>query len=81
MSICEKTNRKRQDSLTCSDDDKFLGNLWLETGSPVKQQGVNDGRVSEVRNKGKISTDAASDGGRVEAASIRHCDNVAPIEA
>lgn len=67
--------------MTCSDDDKFLGDRWLETGSPVKQQEVNDGRVSEVRNKGKISTDAEIDGGRAEAASIRHCDNVAPIEA
>ena len=48
--------------MTCSDDDKFDGNRWLETGSPVKQQGVNNGRVSEIRDTRKIPADEDSDG-------------------
>ena len=56
------------------------GNLWIETGSPVKQKGDKDGRVFEVRDKRKVPADAASNGGRVEAVEIRHGDNVAQIE-
>ena len=56
-------------------------NLWLQTGSPVKQQEVENGRVFEVRNKGKISPDAEMPAGGSSAAQIRHCDNVAAIEA
>ncbi len=56
-------------------------NLWLETGSPVKQQGVNDGRVLEIRNTGKVSPDAQVPAGGASAAQIRHCDHVAKTEA
>ena len=57
------------------------GELWINTGSPVKQQGVNDGRVSEVRDKGKVSPDAQVPAGGASAAQIRHSDNVAKTEA
>ena len=57
------------------------GELWLETGSPVKQQGVKDGRVLEIRNTGKVSPDATLPAGGASAAQIRHSDNVAKTEA
>ena len=57
------------------------GELWINTGSPVKQQGVNDGRVSEIRNTGKVSPDAAMPAGGASAAQIRYSDNVAKTEA
>lgn len=40
-------------------------NCGEKTGSPVKQQGVNDGRVSEIRDQGKVQADEDSDGGRI----------------
>ena len=57
------------------------GELWINTGSPVKQQGVKDGRVSEIRNPRKVSPDAQVPAGGASAAQIRHSDNVAAIEA
>ena len=63
------------------DDDRFDGNLWLETGSPVKQQEVNDGRVLEVRDKGKVPSDAEGDGGGVAPVEIRHGAPAETIEA
>jgi hypothetical protein len=56
-------------------------NLWLQTGSPVKRQGDKNGRVLEVRDKGKVSPDETLPAGGASAAQIRHCDNVASIEA
>ena len=56
------------------------GELWINTGSPVKQ-GVNNGRVLEIRNTGKVSPDAQVPAGGASAAQIRHCDNVAKTEA
>ena len=57
------------------------GELWINTGSPVKQQGVKDGRVSEIRNPRKVSPDAQVPAGGASAAQIRHCDHVAATEA
>lgn len=57
------------------------GELWINTGSPVKQQGDKNGRVSEIRNTGKVSPDAKMPAGGASAAQIRHCDNVAKTEA
>jgi cation transport ATPase len=56
-------------------------NLWLQTGSPVKQQEVENGRVLEVRDQGKIPADATLPAGGASAAQIRNCDHVASIEA
>ncbi len=56
------------------------GELWINTGSPVKQ-GEDNGRVSEVRDTRKVSPDAALPAGGVAPVEIRHCDNVASIEA
>ena len=56
-------------------------NLWLRTGSPVKQQEVENGRVLKVRDKGKVSPDATLPAGRGSAVEIRHGDHVAQIEA
>lgn len=58
------------------------GELWINTGSPVKQE-IKDknGRVSEIRNPRKVSPDAQVPAGGASAAQIRHCDNVAKTEA
>ena len=57
------------------------GELWINTGSPVKQGEENNGRVLEIRNPRKVSPDAKVPAGGASAAQIRHCDNVAKTEA
>ena len=56
------------------------GNLWINTGSPVKQ-GDKNGRVSEIRDPRKVSPDAQVPAGGASAAQIRHSDHVAKTEA
>jgi len=56
-------------------------NCGEQAGSPVKQQGEDNGRVLEIRDTRKVSPDEDSDGGRIAPVEIRYSDNVASIEA
>jgi len=54
------------------------GELWINTGSPVKQEGENNGRVFEIRDQGKVPSDEFIYGGRIADAEK---PDGAPVEA
>lgn len=58
----------------------FDGNLWLETGSPVKQQGDKDGRVLEVRYPRKIQANEDCDRRRTKTLAKPDRAHVAKAE-
>ena len=61
--------------------DMLDGELWINTGSPVKQEGKNNGRVFEIRDQGKVPSDEFIYGGRAASAAVSDGAYVEATEA